>query len=145
MASVVENNTQKLHILFCIQFLGGSVQFPVKLIFLEHSEKSCSTLWNLSKMSSLQVSLHIAFVHSFVNPLLFMILHRNTRDATCNLLLCHSSSSGENTPSGGRQILQKNDQFSLLQQTKRKRKLFCFCIHPFKVTFVSGHQPSKKK
>ena len=47
-----------------------------------------------------QVTLHIAFVHSFVNPLLFIILHRNTRDATCNLLLCHSSSSSSDSTTG---------------------------------------------
>merc|ERR1719361_20148 len=45
--------------------------------------------WKDAKNSlSHEVTLHIAFVHSFVNPLLFIILHRNTRNATCHLLTC---------------------------------------------------------
>lgn len=45
--------------------------------------------WKDAKKSlSHEVALHIAFVHSFVNPILFMILHRKTRNATCHLLTC---------------------------------------------------------
>ena len=48
-----------------------------------------TALWcNQCPWSDCQVTLHIAFVHSFVNPLLLIILHRNTRNATCSLLTC---------------------------------------------------------
>ena len=36
-----------------------------------------------------QVSLHVAFVHSFVNPLLFIVLHKGCRKATLDLLCCN--------------------------------------------------------
>ena len=38
-----------------------------------------------------QVSLHVAFVHSFVNPLLFIVLHKGCRKATLDLLCCNFS------------------------------------------------------
>ena len=38
-----------------------------------------------------QVALHVAFVHSFVNPLLFIILHKECRSATLDLLCCNFS------------------------------------------------------
>ena len=49
----------------------------------------------------LQVTLHIAFVHSFVNPLLFLVLHRNTRAATCSLLLCSPEEEAVTPPTPG--------------------------------------------
>ena len=38
-----------------------------------------------------QVALHVAFVHSFVNPLLFLVLHKGCRKATLDLLCCNFS------------------------------------------------------
>ena len=65
-------------------------------VMFHQSQSTCT----ISSSLLSQVTLHIAFVHSFVNPLLFIILHRNTRDATCNLLLCHSSSSSSDSTTG---------------------------------------------
>ena len=65
-------------------------------VMVHQSQSTCT----ISSSLLSQVTLHIAFVHSFVNPLLFIILHRNTRDATCNLLLCHSSSSSSDSTTG---------------------------------------------
>ena len=49
------------------------------------------------------MTLHIAFVHSFVNPLLFLVLHRNTRAATCSLLLCSPEEEAVTPhPAGGK-------------------------------------------
>ena len=51
------------------------------------------------------MTLHIAFVHSFVNPLLFLVLHRNTRAATCSLLLCSPEEEAVTPhPAGGKYI-----------------------------------------
>lgn len=44
------------------------------------------------------VALHVAFVHSFVNPLLFIILHQGCRRATLDLLCCNFSSPPEEDP-----------------------------------------------
>ena len=55
------------------------------------------------KLGFWQVTLHIAFVHSFVNPLLFLVLHRNTRAATCSLLLCSPEEDAVTPhPAGGK-------------------------------------------
>jgi len=35
-----------------------------------------------------EVTLHVALVHSFVNPTLFLVLHRGIRQATVNLVCC---------------------------------------------------------
>jgi len=35
-----------------------------------------------------EVTLHVAFVHSFVNPSLLMVLHKGIRQATCDLICC---------------------------------------------------------
>merc|ERR1712013_833723 len=54
--------------------------------------------WKDAKKSmSHEVSLHVAFVHSFVNPLLFVVLHKGCRRATLDLLCCNFSqySAGE--------------------------------------------------
>jgi len=46
--------------------------------------------WKDAKKSmSHEVSLHVAFVHSFVNPLLFIVLHKGCRKATIDLLCCN--------------------------------------------------------
>jgi len=48
--------------------------------------------WKDAKKSmSHEVSLHVAFVHSFVNPLLFVVLHKGCRAATLDLLCCNFS------------------------------------------------------
>ena len=54
-----------------------SLEKVLSLYYYHYSYKFCG-----------QVALHIAFVHSFVNPILFIILHRKTRNATCHLLTC---------------------------------------------------------
>ena len=49
-------------------------------------------------MVVVQVALHVAFVHSFVNPLLFLLLHRGCRQATIDILCCNfSPPSGEDS------------------------------------------------
>ena len=47
--------------------------------------------------TSHEVTLHVAFVHAFVNPTLFLVLHKGLRKATLDLLCCNFRSS----PSGG--------------------------------------------
>ena len=37
---------------------------------------------------SYQVSLHICFVHAFVNPLLFLVLHKDLRTRALQMLCC---------------------------------------------------------
>ena len=43
----------------------------------------------ISRCRCLKVSLHVAFVHSFVNPLLFIVLHKGCRAATIDILCCN--------------------------------------------------------
>ncbi len=35
------------------------------------------------------MTLHVAFVHAFVNPALFLVLHKGLRRATADLLCCN--------------------------------------------------------
>ena len=52
--------------------------------------------------TSHEVTLHVAFVHAFVNPTLFLVLHKGLRKATLDLLCCNfRSSSHPNSSSGG--------------------------------------------
>jgi hypothetical protein len=39
--------------------------------------------------TSHEVTLHVAFVHAFVNPTLFLVLHKGLRKATIDLLCCN--------------------------------------------------------
>ncbi len=39
--------------------------------------------------TSHEVTLHVAFVHAFVNPTLFLVLHKGLRRATLDLLCCN--------------------------------------------------------
>eukprot|EP00093_Oithona_nana_P003625 03625.XXX_87767_82707_1 [CDS] Oithona nana genome sequencing. len=39
--------------------------------------------------TSHEVTLHVAFVHAFVNPTLFLVLHKGLRKATLDLLCCN--------------------------------------------------------
>ena len=49
--------------------------------------------------TSHEVTLHVAFVHAFVNPTLFLVLHKGLRKATLDLLCCNfRSSSSSPTP-----------------------------------------------
>ena len=48
--------------------------------------------------TSHEVTLHVAFVHAFVNPTLFLVLHKGLRKATIDLLCCNFRSSSP-TPS----------------------------------------------
>ncbi|XP_023338969.1 uncharacterized protein LOC111709516 [Eurytemora carolleeae] len=50
---------------------------------------SWSTEWKAMKNSMAhEVSLHIAFVHAFVNPLLFLSLHQGLRKAVFDIICC---------------------------------------------------------
>jgi hypothetical protein len=40
-----------------------------------------------------QVSLHVSFIHSFVNPLLFLVLHKTARSAALDMICCSCSRS----------------------------------------------------
>lgn len=42
-----------------------------------------------SSSTSHEVTLHVAFVHAFVNPTLFLVLHKGLRSATLDLLCCN--------------------------------------------------------
>jgi hypothetical protein len=44
--------------------------------------------------TSHEVTLHVAFVHAFVNPTLFLVLHKGLRKATIDLLCCNFSRGG---------------------------------------------------
>ena len=46
--------------------------------------------------TSHEVTLHVAFVHAFVNPTLFLVLHKGLRKATIDLLCCNFRSSNSN-------------------------------------------------
>ena len=47
-----------------------------------------------SPSPSHEVTLHVAFVHAFVNPTLFLVLHKGLRKATFDLLCCNFRSRG---------------------------------------------------
>ena len=51
--------------------------------------------------TSHEVTLHVAFVHAFVNPTLFLVLHKGLRNATLDLLCCNFRSSSHPNPSPG--------------------------------------------
>ena len=42
-----------------------------------------------SPSTSHEVTLHVAFVHAFVNPTLFLVLHKGLRKATIDLICCN--------------------------------------------------------
>merc|ERR1719150_2962354 len=53
--------------------------------------------------TSHEVTLHVAFVHAFVNPTLFLVLHKGLRKATFDLLCCNFRSprgSGQHQANG---------------------------------------------
>ncbi|QQP49849.1 Uncharacterized protein FKW44_010653, partial [Caligus rogercresseyi] len=43
--------------------------------------------------ASHEITLHVAFVHAFVNPTLFLVLHKGLRKATLDLICCNFSDS----------------------------------------------------
>jgi len=46
--------------------------------------------WEQAKKSMAhEVALHVAFVHAFVNPTLFMVLHKGLRKATLDIICCN--------------------------------------------------------
>ncbi|XP_023335816.1 uncharacterized protein LOC111707050 isoform X2 [Eurytemora carolleeae] len=60
--------------------------------------------WKDAKKSMLhEVSLHVSFVHSFVNPLLFLVLHKSARNAALDIFCCFCSRS-----TGGSRRAQQN-------------------------------------
>ena len=50
--------------------------------------------------TSHEVTLHVAFVHAFVNPTLFLVLHKGLRKATVDLLCCNFRSSASDSGRG---------------------------------------------
>ncbi|KAG7159300.1 5-hydroxytryptamine receptor 4-like [Homarus americanus] len=44
-----------------------------------------------------EVTLHVAYVHAFVNPALFLALHKGLRKAVTDIMCCHCSSHDEQT------------------------------------------------
>ncbi len=48
--------------------------------------------------TSHEVTLHVAFVHAFVNPTLFLVLHKGLRKATFDILRCKFRSSKPRPP-----------------------------------------------
>ncbi|XP_050687774.1 uncharacterized protein LOC126981110 isoform X3 [Eriocheir sinensis] len=62
-----------------------------------------------------EVTLHVAYVHAFVNPALFLALHKGLRKAVTDIMCCHCSSqcivnedSGGRVGDGGLSSLQSN-------------------------------------
>ena len=56
-----------------------------------------------------KVTLHVAFVHAFVNPTLFLVLHKGLRKATLDLLCCNfRSSSTPNSAQNGNALAGSN-------------------------------------
>ena len=53
--------------------------------------------------TSHEVTLHVAFVHAFVNPTLFLVLHKGLRKATIDLLCCNFRSSSTSLSSRNNQ------------------------------------------
>jgi len=59
--------------------------------------------------TSHEVTLHVAFVHAFVNPTLFLVLHKGLRKATLDLLCCNfRSSSTPNSAQNGHALAGSN-------------------------------------
>jgi len=59
--------------------------------------------------TSHEVTLHVAFVHAFVNPTLFLVLHKGLRKATLDLLCCNfRSSSTPNSAQNGNALAGSN-------------------------------------
>ena len=56
--------------------------------------------------TSHEVTLHVAFVHAFVNPTLFLVLHKGLRKATLDLLCCNFRSPTPSANSRGNSILE---------------------------------------
>jgi len=50
--------------------------------------------------ASHEVTLHVAFVHAFVNPTLFLALHKGLRRATIDLLCCNFQGGQPAQPAG---------------------------------------------
>lgn len=46
-----------------------------------------------------QVTLHVAYVHAFVNPALFLALHKGLRKAVTDIVCCHCSSVSSSSSS----------------------------------------------
>ena len=72
--------------------------------------KSC---WRLPFNNLCQVAIHVAFVHAFVNPLLFLVLHPELRSTVMDILCCRLVS------------------FNFCCQLMRRNDSMCLRITPF--------------
>ena len=84
-----------------IKFTMPETVFP-RMPFLRGIHPRMETLWERLWLTlvttfdcptSHEVTLHVAFVHAFVNPTLFLVLHKGLRKATVDLLCCNFRSS----------------------------------------------------
>ena len=73
-----------------------SIRFTIIVIFSEYILYKTET-----PSTSHEVTLHVAFVHAFVNPTLFLVLHKGLRKATLDLLCCNFRSSSHPSSSSG--------------------------------------------
>nr|XP_053626149.1 uncharacterized protein LOC128684022 [Cherax quadricarinatus] len=55
-----------------------------------------------------EVTLHVAYVHAFVNPALFLALHKGLRKAVTDIMCCHCSSDDPSSRAEGLSGLQPN-------------------------------------
>ncbi|XP_042891117.1 uncharacterized protein LOC122265761 isoform X2 [Penaeus japonicus] len=55
-----------------------------------------------------EVTLHVAYVHAFVNPALFLALHKGLRKAVTDIMCCHCSSDEPSSRSAGLGAMQTN-------------------------------------
>lgn len=57
-----------------------------------------------------EVTLHVAYVHAFVNPALFLALHKGLRKAVTDIMCCHCSTDdgGGRSGDGGLSSMQSN-------------------------------------
>ncbi|ROT71064.1 hypothetical protein C7M84_010649 [Penaeus vannamei] len=62
----------------------------------------------LTHEDSRQVTLHVAYVHAFVNPALFLALHKGLRKAVTDIMCCHCSSDERSSRSAGLGAIQTN-------------------------------------
>jgi len=63
-----------------------------------------------------EVTLHVAFVHSFVNPSLLMVLHKGIRQATCDLFCCSWKSFCGSTGSWRKHSRRRSQQQAFAQE-----------------------------
>lgn len=84
--------------------------------------------------TSHEVTLHVAFVHAFVNPTLFLVLHKGLRKASLDLLCCNFRSSTPHHRRGSTRSLEADPR--ILENVPNSANSGAAISHPNSRTYM---------